>query len=192
MPNIDVSCKSETCGVISEVYRALADWPKTPPCPTCGGETEQILLPKAVTWTVDPVVVYKAPDGSFRFPGDANGSGAGKYDKLGYERVEIRGALEMRAFESKMNAHERSQMARRFEHAQEQREAREKANRSELRRRMQSMSAFGRGVAIAAMARNDAKPRKRVGDPGFVSEVYSYTRSNREASRDDQGRRRRD
>jgi len=57
---------------------------------------------------------------------------------------------------------------------------------------MQSMTSMGRDVARAAMRHNDNKPRERTGDPGFHSEVYSNDRSNRESSRDAQGRRHRD
>ncbi len=190
MPLIDVSC--EACETVSEVYRSLADWPKTPDCKVCLGPTVQVHLPKAVQWSVDPVVVFKAPDGSFRFPGDTNGKMAHQYAKEGLERIEIRGAAEMRSFEGKMNAREQSILNRRFEAQQEQREKRQHVNRSELHHRMSSMSNHGRAVARAAMGRNDAKPVKRPGEPGFASEVYSYDRSNREESRGPDGRRRRD
>ena len=167
-------------------------WPATPPCPSCQGPTEQIHQPKAVAWTVDPVVVFKAPDGTFRFPGDANGLSAAHYAQQGLERVEIRGAIEMRRFERTMNKAEYAQAQRRVERTLEARERREAAGRSALRQEMQSMSSMGRDVARAAMARNDAKPKARASDPGFISEVFSYDRGNREESRDAQGRRRRD
>lgn len=189
MSLIDIRCES---GHTHEVYRAANDWPNTPNCPDCDLPTEQIHLPKRVQWTPDPVVVFKAHDGSFRFPGDPNGLSAKGYERQGLERVEIRGAAEMRRFETTMNKREYSRMARSVERKQEQREKRESEMRSELRRQMQSMSSIGRAVALATMARNDAKPRERVGDAGFVSEVYSYDRGSRETSRDAQGRRRRD
>ncbi len=189
MPLIDAKCRS--CERVHEQYRSLAMFPATHPCPDCGGDTVQVFLPKAVAWTVDPVLVFKAPDGSFRFPGDSQGLSAKNYEKQGFERVEIRGAAEMRKFESTMNKREYSRMARQMESKQEQREAREKVNRSELRRQMESMSSLGRDVARAAMARNDGRPVTRTGEPGFVSEVFSYDKSNREDSRGSDGRRRR-
>jgi len=189
MALIDVKCANDH---ISEVYRAAKDWPSTPPCPDCRLPTEQIHLPKRVQWTPDPVVVFRAGDGTFRFPGDPNGLSARQYEKQGLQRVEIRGAAEMRAFETQMNKREYSRLARNVERKQEQRELREKEMRSQLRDQMARMTPYGRAVAQAAMRANDGKPRPRAGEAGFVSEVYSYDRGNREASRDEQGRRRRD
>lgn len=188
MALIDVKCE---LGHIKEVYRPLAMWPQTPDCPTCGAKTEQIHLPKQTTWTCDPVVVYKAPDG-FRFPGDPNSASTARYDKMGYERIELRNAADVRRFETVMNKREWSRAARRVEAMQAHREMRESATRSELRRLMGSMSERGRAVARAAMARNDAKPRERAREVGFHVDVFSNSRSNREESRDAQGRRRRD
>lgn len=191
MPLIDVKCLQ--CEHVNEVMRPLSMWPAVPECPDCGSaDTEQIHLPKSARWTVDPVVVFKAPDGSYRFPGDANGISAGQYAKQGYERVEIRGAVEMRRFESQMNKREYALAQRKFEKRQEQREERERVMRSELHERMKYMSQIGRDVARAAMARNDGKPVPRASEPGFISEVYSYTRSNRDESRDSRGSRRKD
>lgn len=190
MPLIDVKCK--TCEHINEVHRPLAMWPATPMCPDCGKETEQIHLPSHMRSSPEPVVVFKAPDGSFRFPGDPNGISAKGYEKQGFERVEIRGAVEMRRFENRMNKRDYAEAQRRFERRQELREEREKISRSELRRQMQNMSEFGRAVAQVAIARGDAKRKRGPETPGFYSEVYSYDRSNRDESRDEQGRRRRD
>lgn len=142
--------------------------------------------------TVDPIVVFRAPDGSFRYPGDANGAGAARYAREGYTRIELRGAAEVRRFERAVNRHEFSRAMRVAENRQKLRESRERDNRSELRQRMQSMSRFGRDVARTAMQRNDQRPRESAKDPGFHSDVYSNDRSSREPSRDAQGRRRRD
>ena len=183
-------CKS--CEHVAEAYRPLAMFPATPPCPDCGGETEQIHLPKSAAWSPEPVIIYKAPDGTFRFPGDGNGSSAKSYEKQGYERMEIRGAVEMRRFEGKMNKAERARAERHFEARQQQHEERQKFTRGQLREQMQRMSELGKDVARAAMAKNDGKPVKRINDCGFHSEVYAYDRSNREDSRDSRGMRRRD
>lgn len=190
MPLIDVKCL--TCEHINEVHRPLAMWPQTPVCPDCGKETEQIHLPSHMRASPEPVVVFRAPDGSFRFPGDPNGISAKGYEKQGFERVEIKGAVEMRRFENRMNKRDYAEAQRRFERRQELREEREKISRSELRRQMQNMSEFGRAVAQVAIARGDAKRKRGPAEPALFSEVYSMDRSNREDSRDGQGRRRRD
>lgn len=166
--------------------------PQTPVCPTCGAETEQVFLPKQSQWSIDPVIVYKAHDGSFRFPGDPNSLATKQYDAHGYERIELRSAADVRRFESQMNARELSRAQRRVERLQEGRERREHELRGNLRQAMQSMSPFGRAVARAAMAKNDAKPREYAREIGFHVDVFSNSRSNREESRDAQGRRRRD
>ena len=189
MPRIDVRCVN---GHEHEVVRPIADWPKTPPCPECGEATEQMILPSTNRSMPDPVVVFKAPDGSFRFPGDPNGLSAKQYAQSGFERVELRGAADVRRFESQMTKQERSIAARKVEKMQERREMRESQTRSHLRGLMQSMTPFGRDLARAAMRRNDAKPREHSKDPGFHVEAYSYNRSNRDESRDASGRRRRD
>jgi hypothetical protein len=189
MPLIDIRCANDH---ETEVYRALAEYPNTPPCPTCGAATEQWHPPPRTRWTADPVIVFRAPDGTYRYPGDASGTQAHRYEKQGYERVEIRSAAEMRAFERRVGQQEYSLAQRRAEIQQAQREQREARNRSNLRNQMQGWSAAGRGVAQAAMARNDAKPLPRARESGFHSEVYSMDRSNRMESRDPQGRRRRD
>jgi hypothetical protein len=189
MPLIDVKCPQDH---VSEVMRLLADWPKTPPCPECGAETVQVLLPSYLRHSPDPVVVFRGPDGNFRFPGDANGPAAARYAREGFERVELRGAADVRRFEKVMNAHEYSRAARRVEHQQQFREQREKHMRGELRQKMQSMSERGRELARVVMRQNDHKPRERVQDANFHVEVYSQDRSNRDESRDERGRRRRD
>ncbi len=190
VPRIDVACGA--CGHIAEVVRPLADWPATPACPACGAPTSQIHLPPRTTWTADPVVVYRAPDGSYRFPGDTAGASAAAYSRIGYERLELRSAAEVRAFERSANAHERSHLARKIERQIELREAGEHARRSELHHLARSMSPMGRALAAAAMARNDAKAKPRVQDPGLHVDVYSNSRGSRDESRGPDGRRRRD
>jgi hypothetical protein len=189
MPLIDVECPN---GHRSEVNRPLAMWPATPPCPTCSSSTIQLLLPPQTRYFIDPVVVFRGPDGQYRFPGDANGLSAANYTRQGFERVELRSAADVRRFEKYMTKVEYARASRRVEMHQQQREQRESLTRSELRRLMPSMTEFGRQVARTAMARNDNKPRERAHDPGFHLEAFSYDRSNRDESRDERGRRRRD
>lgn len=188
MPLIDVRCANDH---VTEVMRPLAMWPATPPCPTCAAPTTQTHLPRAAH-SVDPVVIYRAPDGSFRFPGDVNTLTTARYDREGFTRIELRSAADVRRFESQMNRRELARAERRVERRQAQREARESATRSELRRIMPGMTEFGRSLARAAMAKHDAAPRERARDAGFHVDAYSNDRSNRETSYDAQGRRRRD
>jgi hypothetical protein len=190
MALIDVYCA--TCDRYAEVVRRLSEWPATPPCPTCGGPTEQRHLPPRVVTYVDPVVVYRAPDGSLRYPGETGGTSTGKYERMGYQRVELRGALEVRRFEKQVNTRMFSEACRRTERLEQLREQGESLRRSDLRQRMSSMSARGRDFARAAMRHTDQKPRQRAQESGFYSEVYSVDRSNREASVNERGQRRRD
>lgn len=189
MALIDIRCANDH---VSEVYRSINDWPSTPICPNCGASTEQVHLPRAVQWRADPIIVFRGPDGQYRFPGDATGLAASNYRKQGFEQIELRGAADVRRFESHMNKHEFRRAARKAEVMQAMREERERHSRSDLRVLMQSMSPAGRAIARAAMRRNDGKPREYAKDSGFHSEVYANDRSNRDASRDAQGRRRRD
>ncbi len=189
-------------------------WPETPACPHCGEKTEQAHLPKAVQWTPEPVVVFQAPDGSVRFPGDRNGLSARNYERQGFNRIEIRGAAEMRHFEKHMTKAEFSRAQRTVERKLQQREENDSRRAADIRHGLQQgfripeldpktgqrtgrmttvhLSERGRAMMMANHARGEARPRPRAGDPGFFSEVYSMDRSNREDSRDEQGRRRRD
>lgn len=177
---------------LHELNRPIAMWPDMPTCPDCAAPTEHDLSVGRRSSYVDPIVLFQGPDGQVRFVGDPNGRSAGDYAKQGFTRIELRGAAEVRRFEQHMNKHEFSRAARKAENQQRMREERESVNRSELRSRMQSMSRVGRDFARHAMAKNDAKPREYAKEAGFHSDVYSNDRSNREASRDEQGRRRRD
>lgn len=194
--------------------RPLAMHPATHPCPHCGGETEQIHLPQAMRSSPEPVVVFRAPDGSVRFPGDANGASAAAYRKQGFEEVQIRGAHEMRRFEQAMDRHEYSRAQRRVEAACRQREENDAIRAAEIRHgleqgfripevdprtgrptgRIQTVRLTERGRAImrAAQETGAKRPKPTFSGAGFHSEVYSYDRSNREESRGTDGRRRRD
>ena len=191
MPLIDLRCTGPDPHD-TEYMRPLAEWPATPPCPVCAAPTTQMHFPRAVSSFIDPIVVYRAPDGSHRFPGDSDGAGARKYDRLGYTRIECRSAVEMHRLEGKMNAHDRAEGQLRVEAHARAREFREKEARSQLRDSMRSMSEYGKDVARAAMRIGDNKPREYTRDPGIHSEALAYDRGNRAESRDPQGRRRRD
>lgn len=189
MALIDVVCGA--CGERAEVYRAAADWPATPPCPACGAATEQTHLPRALA-TAPPVIVFQAPDGSYRFPGEPDGESSRRYAAMGYQRREIRGVQEMDRFEREVSRREDSRAQRRNESRLAGQEAREAITRSNLRQMMQSMSRRGRDVARAAMAANDRKKSNTTAPTNFHAEVNHYDRGNREPSRDARGRRLRD
>lgn len=193
MALIDVECTDESCAKVTEnVWRRAADWQFLPPCEVCGKPTIRVFLPPKVRWQADPVVVFQAEDGTYRFPGDANGLSAANYQKLGYRRVELRNFADVRQFERRVNEQERSRGARRVESEHRGRELRESEGRQELFAKMKTMSNMGRDVAKAAIATGNARPQPRSHDPGFRVEVYSDDRSNRDASRGADGRRRRD
>jgi len=190
MPLIDVQCT--LCSIVSEVYRPLSMWPATPPCPHCGGLTDRAWIAPGSRATPDPVVVYQMPDGSYRFPGQRESLATRRYDSQGGVRLEFRGWQEVRPFEKLMNDRESRILSRRFERQQQAREQSEHSLRSELRSKMESMTEAGRLFCKAVMHRNDRKPLPRPHDPGFRVEAYTDNRSNREESRDAQGRRHRD
>lgn len=189
-------------------------YPATPACPTCGQPTEQFHPLRGDHRLVDPIVVYRAPDGTFRFPGQSTSAMGQRYAAAGYERLEIRGAPDMRRFESHMNARERSIMARKLERKLEAREARESQSRSELRRGLAQgftlpevdpstghrtgrmvnvkLGERGRDLVRHTLQRSTDKPRERTADANFHNQAYSFDRSNREESRDAHGRRQRD
>lgn len=174
------TCEDETCATVFEHAHRAADYQLRPPCPTCGGPTEWTPQPPRTVWTVDPVVVYKAPDGTFRYPPSADGQSAANYARQGYERVELRCAADVRRFEREAGRQLTAEESRRVEARHQQRDRRESENRSELFRRMKSMSNIGRDLAHAAMARGNARPQERSHGAPVTVEVYSYDRSNRE------------
>ena len=200
MALIDTECKS--CGRVEESYRHNTDWPNTPPCSACGSETQQIHLPSSMrAHSVDPVVVYQASDGTFRFPPDTTTSSTAMYDKQGMTRIELRGFTDVRRFEKHFNAQEMSQVRRRVERQQEAFEAGEKARRSDVRHgleqgfqipehdekgqptgRMQTvrLSPYGRAIMQASMDMNDRKGGPKTKEVGFHVSAYSDDRSNRD------------
>jgi hypothetical protein len=210
----DFQC--ETCDLTFEADVEVEQLPAGPPCKTCQSSTVRVFLPPASRWTPDAVVVYRAPDGSFRFPGDTGGISAAKYDRLGYERIEARGFAEVRTLERRLNAHEQSQLRRAEDRRLEYAEHVDSQRRSEIRRQLDQgfripetvlrggqvvqtgrmttvhLSARGRDAMRAAAESNDRKGHRRIGETGIHVDAYSNTRSNRDESRGADGRRRRD
>lgn len=202
MPLYDFVCSSSDCDTVFEGYVSLADYPKTLTCPRCGGTTEKSHVRRSQRSAAAPVVVYQAPDGSFRFPPDTHTASTASYDQQGFTRIELRGWSDVRRFESHMNQHELSQVRRRVEKQQEQHEASESARRAEIRRGLEQgfqvpdtdergqptgrmrtvrLSERGRAIMQAAIDNNDRKGGPRARDVGFFVEAYSMDRSNREA-----------
>ncbi len=202
MPLYDLKCQAEACGILFETYIPLTEFPKNPSCPKCSGPTAKDLNRRPVDrgTIVDPVVVYQAPDGSFRFPPDTTTSSTAMYDQKGFKRIELRGWTDVRRFEGFMNKAELSNARRRVERQAEQHERMESQRRSEVRRGLEQgfqvpetdergqrtgrtktvrLSERGRAIMQAAIANNDRKGGPRVHDPGFHVEVYSQDRSNR-------------
>ena len=217
MPLYSRKCVDPACGESFEVYLPIARYEERPPCPACGGATERHWTPLAATTTAAAVVVFRTPDGTYRFPGDPNGRTAKQYENMGYIREEKRGAAEVRALEKSVNRKEFEAIQKRVERHQRVREQGTALRRSDLNNAMANgcqipetrvnaqgqvvrtgrmktvrYSDFGRAVARATMARHDAKPGPQTYEPGFHVEAYSYDRSNREASYGPDGRRRRD
>lgn len=215
MPRYDWSCTP--CDHVFEAFVSLADYPACAPCPTCGRAATKVHLPPRTTWSADPVVVYRAPDGSFRFPGDTGGSATAKYDRMGYERLEARGFAEVRRLESRMNAHESSQLRRVEERRLAIAETVDAARRSETRRGLEQgfqiperrlgadgqiyatgrmttvrMRPQGRDAMLHAMRQTEAKGHRRIGDTSIFVDAYSNSRSNRDEARGADGKRRRD
>lgn len=192
MPLYDFQCG--TCDRVFEAIVPSSQIPAGPPCATCQGETMRVWLPPRTQWSVpDAVVVYQAPDGSFRYPGENGGSATAKYDRMGYKRIEARGVAEVRALERRLNAAENSHQRRLAEDRQAREEHGESMRRSELFRQMASMSRLGRDVARAAINRhNNQRHRGWHPGAGLHIDAYSNDRSNRDDSRGGDGRRRRD
>lgn len=170
MALINTRCLS--CDAIDEVVRPASEWPRTPPCSSCGEKTEQIHLPRGYSFTADPVVVYRAPDGTYRVPGDVNGPGSHKYDEMGYTRIEARSFAEVRRLERDINEADRTRAAPRLERSQIWREDKERQRRSELFHRMASFSPQMRDLARHMIDKNNRKPKRGSGS-SVVVEVYS-------------------
>lgn len=212
MPIYPRKCLAESCDHLFELVLAMAayDPDADHPCPKCGSASIKTYVAAGSSTNPDPVIVFKAEDGTFRYPGDAAGLSAAHYEKLGYERVEIRGWADMRRFEKIVNGQQRSEIARRVERQLEVHEASVKMRRSDVinglrngfaipeldaqgrqtgRMKTVRMSAQGADILRACMDRNDGKPRPRTFDAGFHSSVYSDNRSNRDDSRRSDGKR---
>lgn len=171
----------------------------------------QIHLPQRLKTLPPAVVVFAAPDGTYRFPGDPNGSTAARYEKMGYARQEFRGWAEVRRLEQKVGKQQYSEIVKKVEREQAFREAGQHARRSDFHDGMRNgfqipetvertvngkrvmvrtgrmktvkLTPAAREIAMAAVERNNNKPGPKAHEAGFHVEAYSYDRSNREGHR---------
>lgn len=212
MPIYPTRCT--VCDHWFEDVRSMAKFDQIPPCPKCAGVCEKAYVPSHVSLSnAPPIVVFKAPDGTYRFPGDPNGKASQKYAKLGYERIEARGQQERDRLERRLNTWQRDEVHRRIERHQQVREEGIHHRRSEVthgmrngftipetdrqgrltgRTRTVKLSGFGRDLMQVAMARNDAKPGPQFRDPGCHFDVNHNDRGSRDESRRADGKRHRD
>ncbi|MGH9420937.1 MAG: hypothetical protein ACRD3J_13255, partial [Thermoanaerobaculia bacterium] len=153
MPQIDFTCPDHGPFV---QYRSVHSQ-DLPLCPVegCTQPTERHWITKAPPSLPDAVVVYQAPDGSYRFPGDPNGLSAAQYSRQGFTRIEARGWAAVRQLERDVEQHENRHRAQHFEHQQHRREQGQHARRSELFYRMKSMSRLGREVGRLSIERSN-------------------------------------
>ncbi len=182
MPNYDFRC---TRGHIFDYFTSFADVDKPIRCrhKGCRAQARYAVISARESLNAArfaPIVVFRAPDGSYRFPARSS-----VRTPAGMERVEMTNVQQVRRFENEMNARE---TARYNESQGRQREAYSFAQshlRSDLRAKMRTMSQAGRDFAEAAMRRNDARSSSSSSyEPGFRVEVLSDDRSNRPEHRD--------
>ena len=168
MPLYDFTCEK---GHLFEHFLPLDRYRECPPCPIegCGAPTERAYLPQGhdAHAFANPVVVYQAPDGSYRFPGATQGRMARQYDQQGYRRVECHNAAEVRQLERSVNARERTRFHEATERQQRRVEDTEHERRQQFHHEMSRMSNLGRDVARAAIDRTNAKRKARSDDAGF-------------------------
>lgn len=134
-----------------------------------------------------PPVVYKAKDGTYRFPGSPNSKETRRLEARGFERVELRDTRSIRKFESEMNTLERQK----YQAFQAGRERLYRDQRKISRDSKEWQSAYSRMTpkerefADYAMKQNDQKQfAERSFDAGFNIQAFSYDSSNREEHRD--------
>lgn len=215
MPIYAQRCRTESCGHMFEEVRPLSRFDQLPQCPKCDGPTEKAYVPAGTSFNVPAVVVYKAQDGTFRFPGDPSPHSrtAQQYEKLGYERVEAKGWADVRRLEKTVGKLQASEMRQRVERQCEFRETSLSWRRAEIRRSMEQgfslpetdsrgrptgrmknvrLGAEARDLMRRVEATNDRKPKPQAWDTGFHVSAYSDNRSNRDEARRHDGKKFRD
>lgn len=212
MPNYGQKCLKEDCRFIFNDLRPMAQSHVLPPCPKCGSETEREYSPITSFSSAPAVVVFKAPDGSYRYPGQTEGHSVEQYARLGYERVELRGFADVRRFEKEVNTEQSREIAQRVERQMVAHLEGERRRRSDIYNGMANgfvipvhdkhgrqigtkvvrMSPAGIDTMRNAMKEMDARERPRAREAGFFVDAYSNDRGSRDESRRADGKRFRD
>jgi hypothetical protein len=212
MPNYGQKCLSEECGFIFNDLRPMAQSHVLPPCPKCGATTEREYSPITTYSTAPAVVVFKAPDGTFRYPGQTEGKSVEQYVRLGYERMELRGFADVRRFERDVNTEQSREIAKRAERQMVAHLEGERRRRSDVYNGMANgfvipvrdkqgrqigtkvvrLSPAGMDTMRNAMAEMDRRPRPQAREAGFFVDAYSNDRGSRDESRRSDGKRFRD
>lgn len=151
-------------------------------CRECGAPATRFYSyrkPHSYSGMQTGIVLHKKPDGTYSVPAHRDAP-----LPEGCERVELRTAAEVRSVEREMASEEYAKWERKQDIEQSFYSERDKTLRSELRRRMQSMSAAGRDFAEYAMRQNDQRERPRFRSNVFF-EAFSQDSSNRDAHRDE-------
>jgi hypothetical protein len=170
------------------VFERMANWQtEFWPCPECCSLAERVFLPRPErpenANRFNPVVVFRKPNGEYRFPGRAD-----ERTPRGCVRVELKDIQAVRKFEKQENQrlktiHEAS-MARRGANY----EAEKKERREILKSVLSKMSPRARQFAEFAMSMSDAKEsyshRASQYDANFRIDAFSNDASNRSEFRD--------
>lgn len=214
MPNYGQKCTNEDCGFIFNDLRPMSQSHVLPPCPKCGTATETEYSPITRFESNAPaVIVFKTPDGSYRYPGQSDGLSVDNYVKLGYERVELRGFADVRRFERDVNTQQGREIAERAERQMISHLEGTRRRRSEVYNGMANgfvipvrdprtgqqigtkvvkLSPAGLDTMRNAMKEMDSREGPRAREAGFHVDAYSNDRSNRDESRRADGKRYRD
>lgn len=170
------------CAKCKRVFERRVAWDTEEARCDCGAQATRVFISHRAyrAQSFDPVLVYRDKSGHYRFPG----RNAGVTPK-GYEPVYLRTTSEVRKFERTMSQHERDRYFRHKERAEAAFAPWIANARSELRQRMQSMSAYGRSLAEAAIRASDSQSSVDTRfDPGCHFNAFAFDASNREPQGD--------
>ncbi len=180
MPLIDVKCP--TCGHETELFRHVSEMDDPMPnCENgCESTVERIYVyqrPHSYRGLVDPIVVYRNPDGTIGVPGSKDAR-----IPEGAERIELRTSADVQRISREM-----TQAEYRKHLAKQEREERTfgeqcRQQRAELRQQMQSFSERGKDFARMAMKQNDEAASKRF-QTNVYFDAFENNSSNREGYR---------
>lgn len=152
-------------------------------------------------------VVFRAKDGTYRFPGSTNSKETKRLERMGMERIELNTTSKIRRFERQMNAMENTkhqqfiagQNAVFYAKQKESRDAMraaiatgrmvmvdsEKGSKTYGRKYVGEVSEMQKDIMRQAMEHTDrTRPTGKGFDAGFNIQAFSYDSSNREEHRD--------